>query len=104
MLLMVRAPAGRVLSLIVAGTIAFSVFASVAAVARGAAGDPYFSEYIEGPVAAFAKAVEIYNPSNAPVDLAAGTYTVEIYSNGGTTPTVINLSGTVAPAASSRAR
>ena len=96
MLLMVRAPAGRVLSLIVAGTIAFSVFASVAAVARGAAGDPYFSEYIEGPVAAFAKAVEIYNPSNAPVDLAAGTYTVEIYSNGGTTPTVINLSGTVA--------
>lgn len=93
MLLIIRAWAGRVLSLMLSGTMAFSVFASVAGGARAAVGDPYFSEYIEGPVAAFAKAVEIYNPSNAPIDLAAGTYTVEIYSNGGTGPTVINLSG-----------
>src|SRR5262245_7259195 len=57
--------------------------------------DLFFSEYIEGT--GFNKAVEIFNGTGAAVDLAAGGYTLELYSNG--SPTVsqsVGLTGTVA--------
>lgn len=53
------------------------------------------SEYIEG--SSYNKAIEIYNGTGAPVDLGAGLYTLELYSNG--SPTVsqtMTLSGTIA--------
>jgi predicted extracellular nuclease len=57
--------------------------------------DLFFSEYAEGT--GFNKAVEIFNGTGAPVDLAAGGYRLELYSNG--SPTVsqsVALTGTVA--------
>lgn len=60
--------------------------------AHAAAGtDPFFSEYVEGPSGTFAKAVEIYNPTDA--QIALGDYLVEVYSNGSTTPAAIALTG-----------
>lgn len=58
--------------------------------------DVFFSEYIEG--SSFNKALEIYNGTGASVDLTAGGYAVDVYSNG--SPTVsqtVILSGSVAP-------
>ena len=56
----------------------------------------FFSEYIEGT--SNNKAVEIYNGTGSPVNLAAGGYVVAMYFNGSTTPlTTVNLSGTLAP-------
>ena len=43
----------------------------------------FFSEYVEGT--SNNKAIEIYNPTLAPVDL--GLYTVRLYANGATAPT-----------------
>jgi predicted extracellular nuclease len=55
--------------------------------------DLYFSEYIEG--GSNNKALEIYNPTNASVNLS--NYSIELYSNGGTTSPVIQvLTGTLA--------
>ena len=51
--------------------------------AQAAAGDLFISEYIEG--SSFNKAIEIYNGTGGPVDLAAGLYTLELYSNGSST-------------------
>jgi len=57
--------------------------------------DLFFSEYIEG--SGFNKAVEIFNGTGAPVDLAAGGYTLELYSNGAATASqTVALTGTVA--------
>ncbi|MBX0328304.1 ExeM/NucH family extracellular endonuclease [Oscillochloris sp. ZM17-4] len=57
--------------------------------------DLFFSEYIEG--SSNNKALEIYNGTGAAVDLAAGQYVIQMYSNGNTTTSVvINLTGTVA--------
>jgi hypothetical protein len=56
----------------------------------------FISEYVEG--AGNDKAIELYNPSNSPIDLTG--YTLERYSGGSTTSTaggVLNLTGTVAP-------
>lgn len=58
----------------------------------------FFSEYIEG--SSSNKALEIYNPNGIDIDLAEGSYSVELYSNGrpladGPTNSV-NLSGTIA--------
>jgi hypothetical protein len=55
----------------------------------------FFSEYIEGT--SNNKALEIYNGTGAPVDLAAGDYEVWQFSNGSTTPQVIgDLTGMIA--------
>ena len=55
----------------------------------------FMSEYIEG--SSFNKAVEIFNGTGAAVDLGAGAYTMELYSNGSPTPSeTLALSGTVA--------
>ncbi|MCB0125546.1 MAG: ExeM/NucH family extracellular endonuclease, partial [Caldilineaceae bacterium] len=62
-------------------------------VRAAAAGDLFFSEYIEG--SSFNKAVEIYNGTGATVDLS--TYQLELYSNGSATPSQsVDLAGTIA--------
>jgi hypothetical protein len=53
----------------------------------------FFSEYVEG--SGNNKCYEIYNPTNAAIDLATGSYAIRNYSNGSTTPTTTSLSGTV---------
>jgi hypothetical protein len=55
----------------------------------------FFSEYIEG--SSNNKALEIYNGTGAPVDLAAGNYAVKMCFNGNASCTLtIGLTGTVA--------
>src|SRR5215207_8561058 len=57
----------------------------------------FFSEYIEGT--SFNKALEIYNGTGAPVDLAAGVYSVQMFFNGSSTAGLtLNLTGVVANA------
>ena len=55
--------------------------------------DLFFSEYIEGW--SNNKALEIYNPTNESVDLSA--YSISRYSNGGTSPSTTQLTGTIEP-------
>ena len=55
----------------------------------------FFSEYIEG--SGNNKALEIYNGTAAPVDLATGGYNVQMFFNGSSSALVtVNLTGTVA--------
>jgi hypothetical protein len=57
--------------------------------------DLYFSEYIEGS-ATNTKAVEIFNPTSSPINLAG--IRIELYANGAKTPTATQtLTGTIAP-------
>jgi uncharacterized protein len=62
------------------------------------AADPaelFFSEYIEG--SSNNKALEIYNGTSAPIDLAANGYNVQMFFNGSASAGLtINLNGTVA--------
>ena len=63
---------------------------------QAAATDLFFSEYIEG--SSNNKALEIYNGTGAPVNLATGGYNVQMYFNGSVTAALtINLTGAVAP-------
>lgn len=55
--------------------------------------DLFISEYVEG--SGNNKALEIYNPTNSPIDLSG--YQVVRYSNGGTTPNAVALAGTIQP-------
>jgi hypothetical protein len=72
-----------------------AVIAVSAPPARAATTDLLFSEYIEG--SSNNKALEIYNGTGAPVDLAAGGYAVLMYFNGSVSADLtIALSGTVA--------
>jgi hypothetical protein len=55
----------------------------------------FISEYLEG--SSNNKAIEIYNGTGTPVDLAAGGYALEQYANGASTPvTTLALSGSLA--------
>lgn len=64
--------------------------------AQAQSSDLTISEYIEG--ASFDKAVEIYNGTNNAVDLGAGGYRLELYSNGNTAITAsVALTATIAP-------
>ena len=59
--------------------------------------DLFFSEYVEG-TGTNNKALEIYNGTGVPINLATGLYGVQMYFNGSTAPGLtINLSGTIAP-------
>ena len=76
-------------------------FLTTASTARGvrsfqrAAGDLFFSEYVEGT--SNNKALEIYNPSAGSANLSAAGYSVEIYVNGSASAgTPIALTGVVA--------
>lgn len=58
--------------------------------------DLFISEVIEG--SSNNKAIEIYNGTGAPIDLAAAGYSIQMFFNGGTTAGLtINLTGTIAP-------
>jgi len=60
-----------------------------------ATGELFISEYVEG--SGVDKAIEIYNGTGAPVDLAAGSYAVQVFSNGAPSPSrTIVLEGTLA--------
>ena len=48
--------------------------------ASAAPSDLFISEYVEG--SSNNKAIEIFNGTGAPVDLAAGGYQVQLYFNG----------------------
>lgn len=54
--------------------------------------DLFFSEYVEGNYNN--KALEIYNPTNSAINLAP--YYICRYSNGGTSPYTLNITGTIA--------
>lgn len=54
----------------------------------------FISEYIEG--SSYNKAIELFNASGSEIDLSADNYQLGRFSNGGTNPTMINLSGYVA--------
>lgn len=59
------------------------------------AGDLLISEYVEG--SSFNKAVEIYNGTAGSVDLGAGQYRLELYSNGAAAVSQsVSLTGTLA--------
>ena len=60
----------------------------------GAAADLFISEYIEG--SSNNKAVEIFNGTGASVNLSTAGYTLRLYANGGTSPTTVTLTGTIA--------
>ena len=63
--------------------------------AFAAPSDLFFSEYIEG--SSNNKALEIFNGTGAPVNLATGGYNVQMYFNGSAAAGLtINLTGTVA--------
>jgi hypothetical protein len=63
--------------------------------ALAASSDLYFSEYVEG--SSNNKALEIFNDTGSPVDLAAGSYSVQMFFNGSSTAGLtIALTGTVA--------
>jgi PKD repeat protein len=55
--------------------------------------DLFFSEYIEGT--SFNKAIEIYNPTNTPIDLS--DYMIRTYYNGNITASTLTLSGILNP-------
>lgn len=57
--------------------------------------DLIISEYVEG--SSFNKALELYNGTDGPVDIA--DYTINVYFNGSETPgtTIDNMTGTIAP-------
>lgn len=55
--------------------------------------DLFISEYVEG--SSFNKAIELYNGTNAPIDLAAGQYVLETYFNGSVSGVSVALTGTV---------
>jgi uncharacterized protein len=64
--------------------------------ASAAIGELFISEYVEG--SSNNKALEIYNGTGAPVDLTAAGYSVRIYFNGATTPSLtIPMTGVVDP-------
>lgn len=63
--------------------------------ATAASSELFFTEYIEG--SSHNKALEIYNGTGAPVDLAAGGYEVQFFFNGSSSAgRTIALTGTVA--------
>ncbi|TQM58422.1 ExeM/NucH family extracellular endonuclease [Humibacillus xanthopallidus] len=67
---------------------------AAAPTASAAPSELFISEYVEG--SSNNKAIEIYNGTGAPIDLAAGGYRVQMFFNGGTAPGLtINLTGTV---------
>ncbi len=62
--------------------------------------EPFFSEYVEGAAskAPGDLALEIFNPTNFPIELGNMSYVIEIYADGALTPTaVISLVGTIPP-------
>ncbi|MFO7682254.1 MAG: ExeM/NucH family extracellular endonuclease, partial [Chloroflexota bacterium] len=81
--------------LFIALTLSLAVLLGAGASTNAAATDLFISEYIEG--SSFNKAIEIYNGTGSAVDLAAGSYSLELYSNGSATASqAAALSGAIA--------
>ncbi|HTE74301.1 MAG TPA: Ig-like domain-containing protein, partial [Actinomycetes bacterium] len=81
----------------VLSTLALLAGALIAGIApaTAAASELFFSEYVEG--SSNNKALEIYNGTGGPIDLAATGYSVQMFFNGSSTAGLtINLTGTVA--------
>ncbi|MFK4836362.1 ExeM/NucH family extracellular endonuclease [Microbacterium sp. ZW T2_14] len=86
----------RLTAAVAALTLASAGVVAFAAPAAAASGDLFISEYVEG--SSNNKAIEIYNPSTAAVDLAASGYALKQYSNGSPSAGLtIPLTGSVAP-------
>ena len=84
---------GLAAGLALAATVAMIGF--VPGTANAAPADLFISEYIEG--SSNNKALEIFNGTGAPVDLAAGGYDIQMAFNGNPIPSLtIPLTGTVA--------
>jgi hypothetical protein len=84
----------RTLPALAAAVLGLPVLAPVAT-ASAAPTDLFISEYVEG--SSNNKAIELYNGTGAPVDLAAGGYLLQFFFNGATSPgTSVPLTGTVA--------
>lgn len=80
---------------LVAGFVALTTWVAPAT-ANAAANDLIISEYVEG--SSFNKAIELYNGTDAAIDL--GQYRLELFSNGSSNLTTgVNLTGTLAPGA-----
>ncbi len=78
-----------------AAVVLATVLALVPRPAHAQAPDLFFSEYTEGT--SFNKAIEIYNATGAAVDLGAGQYVLQLFSNGAGAPTAsVALAGVVA--------
>ena len=89
-------PMQRGFALVISVALALSALLPMAAPSptRAAPTELFFSEYIEG--SSNNKALEIYNGTGAPIDLAAGGYNVQMFFNGNPSSTLtINLTGTV---------
>ena len=94
---MFRMPLRRLVTRVAVGALALAapVALSPAPASAADATDLFFSEYVEG--SSFNKAIEIYNGTGAAVDLTAGGYRLELYSNGSSTVSQsVALSGVVA--------
>ncbi len=87
----------RALSAVATLTLLFGAIAPVATVHAGTGDELFLSEYVEG--SGFNKALEIYNPTDNLIGLAAGGYSLEFSFNGGTSTTYIGfLAGSTIPA------
>jgi predicted extracellular nuclease len=85
--------AGWAVAALAVGTVAVATVVPVTP-AAAAPTELLFSEYVEG--SGFNKAVEIFNGTGAPVNLATGGYTLELYSNGAAAPSQsVALTGSV---------
>ncbi|MHB0988577.1 MAG: ExeM/NucH family extracellular endonuclease [Bellilinea sp.] len=91
-------PSLRVWNVLIAALLMLGIALAVQGQAVVQAAGPtelFFSEYIEG--SSNNKALEFYNGTGAPVDLATGTYNVQMFFNGSASAGLtINLTGTVA--------
>jgi len=90
---MARSTFARIVAKVAVGALAVVTPVALApTAAQAAATDLFFSEYVEGT--GVNKAIEIYNGTGATVDLTAGGYRLELYSNGSPTATAsVALSG-----------
>jgi predicted extracellular nuclease len=55
--------------------------------------DIFISEYVEG--SSFNKAIELYNGTNAAINLSTGQYVIEVYFNGSTSSTSLAITGSI---------
>jgi predicted extracellular nuclease len=84
----------KALATIAVAVTAMSVVGPAGGAAAATPADLFISEYVEG--AGNNKALEFFNGTGAPIDLAAGQYVLQIYFNGATTATTIPPTGKVA--------
>ncbi|WP_240658533.1 ExeM/NucH family extracellular endonuclease [Microbacterium sp. CPCC 204701] len=89
-------PTRRITAALTAAALAAAGVVAFAAPAAAASGDLLISEYIEGT--SNNKAIEIYNPSTAAVDLGTTGYSLQVHFNGSASAGLtVPLAGTIAP-------